>query len=160
MPERYTDTQLNSSPVTSPEPDKKAVPLDMFPTDIIENIIAVKTATPDMASTFSSGGVLVKTKAYPDNYIMKLKFGTSYKDYYSNNNIYYLGSGEGEYDMFGYDMGNRSIKNILPDFQLDRFAYANPESELMQNVNNPDHYLYEAIDDEVWGCIDLSLIHI
>jgi len=154
LPERYTDTQLNSSPVTSPEPDKKAVPLDMFPTDIIENIIAVKTATPDMASTFSSGGVLVKTKAYPDNYIMKLKFGTSYKDYYSNNNIYYLGSGEGEYDMFGYDMGNRSIKNILPDFQLDRFAYANPESELMQNVNNPDHYLYEAIDDEVWGCID------
>ena len=29
LPDRYTDTQLNNSPITSPEPDKKAVPLDL-----------------------------------------------------------------------------------------------------------------------------------
>ena len=154
LPERYSDTQLNNAPVSSPEPDKKAVPLDMFPTEIIESIVAVKTATPDLPSTFSSGGVIIKTKPYPDKYIFKLKLGASDDENSSSDGYYYMGSGEGRYDYLGYDKGNRSIKNLLPNFQLEKGSFSNPNSGLMQNIINPNSELYGMIDNPVYGCYD------
>ena len=37
--ERYTTTSLNGARVPSPEPERKVVPLDMFPSSLIESIL-------------------------------------------------------------------------------------------------------------------------
>ena len=62
---RYTNTVLNSSPVPSPEADKKIIPLDLIPTSVIASVSAHKTYTPNMPGMFAGGSVDIKTKAYP-----------------------------------------------------------------------------------------------
>jgi len=45
--ERYTTTQLNGTRLPSPEPEKRVVPLDLFPSGLLQTITTQKTFTPD-----------------------------------------------------------------------------------------------------------------
>ena len=47
--ERYTTTSLNGARIPSPEPEKKVVPLDLFPAGLLEGITTSKTFTPGPA---------------------------------------------------------------------------------------------------------------
>ncbi|MFQ6611149.1 MAG: TonB-dependent receptor, partial [Fidelibacterota bacterium] len=71
---RYVDTQVNGSPVASPEPDKKSIPLTLFPSALLESIIVIKTYSPDLPGAFAGGFVNIKTKAYPDKYLLNYQF--------------------------------------------------------------------------------------
>ena len=102
--DRYTNTQVNNSPIPSPEPEKRTVPLNLFSTSIIESISAIKTFTPDMPGTFAGGTVQVKTKAYPDRMILDLKTGMSYNSNFRQENPYQV-SFIGKNDIWGYDNG-------------------------------------------------------
>ena len=44
--ERYTTTSLNGTRIPSPEPERKVVPLDLFPAALLEGITTSKTFTP------------------------------------------------------------------------------------------------------------------
>lgn len=63
--ERYTTTQLNGTRVPSPEPEKRTVPLDLFPSSLIEAISTAKTFTPDQQGDFSGAQVEIKTREFP-----------------------------------------------------------------------------------------------
>jgi hypothetical protein len=49
--ERYSTTSLNNARIPSPEPDRKVVPFDLFPSSLLESITAAKTFTPDQPAT-------------------------------------------------------------------------------------------------------------
>ena len=63
--ERYTTTSLNGARVPSPEPERKVVPLDMFPSSLIESITTSKTYTPDQSGDFSGAQVDIRTREFP-----------------------------------------------------------------------------------------------
>lgn len=63
--ERYTTTQLNGTRVPSPEPEKRTVPLDLFPSSLLETISTSKTFTPDQQGDFSGAQVEIKTREFP-----------------------------------------------------------------------------------------------
>ncbi len=63
--ERYTTTQLNGTRVPSPEPEKRVVPLDMFPSSLVEAVTTSKTFTPDQQGDFSGAQVEIKTREFP-----------------------------------------------------------------------------------------------
>ena len=63
--ERYTTTSLNGSRIPSPEPERKVVPLDLFPAQLLEGITTSKTFTPDQPGDFSGASVDLKTKEFP-----------------------------------------------------------------------------------------------
>jgi hypothetical protein len=63
--ERYTTTSLNGARVPSPEPERKVVPLDLFPSSLLENITTSKTFTPDQPGDFSGAQVNLKTRSFP-----------------------------------------------------------------------------------------------
>ncbi|HSL70399.1 MAG TPA: TonB-dependent receptor, partial [Longimicrobiales bacterium] len=62
--ERYTTTSLNGARIPSPEPEKKIVPLDLFPAGLLETITTSKTFTPDQPGDFSGAQVDIKTREY------------------------------------------------------------------------------------------------
>lgn len=66
LAERYSNTLLNGVDLPSPEPLKKVVPLDVFPSSLLESIVVSKTATPDRPGDFAGGSVEVTTKEFPD----------------------------------------------------------------------------------------------
>jgi outer membrane receptor protein involved in Fe transport len=63
--ERYTTTQLNGTRVPSPEPERRVVPLDLFPSSLVEAITTSKTFTPDQQGDFSGAQVEIKTREFP-----------------------------------------------------------------------------------------------
>lgn len=48
------------------DPDRNTVQMDLFPTNVLDNIIIVKTFTPDLAADFTGGIVDLQTKDFPD----------------------------------------------------------------------------------------------
>jgi outer membrane receptor for ferrienterochelin and colicin len=63
--ERYTTTSLNGARIPSPEPEKKIVPLDLFPAGLLETITTSKTFTPDQPGDFSGAQVDLRTREFP-----------------------------------------------------------------------------------------------
>ncbi len=63
--ERYTTTSLNNARIPSPEPDRKVVPFDLFPSSLLESITTAKTFTPDQPGDFSGAAVNLKTRDFP-----------------------------------------------------------------------------------------------
>jgi hypothetical protein len=63
--ERYTTTSLNGARIPSPEPERKVVPLDLFPSNLLEAITTAKTFTPDQPGDFSGAQVNLKTRSFP-----------------------------------------------------------------------------------------------
>ncbi len=53
--ERYSATQLNGAVIPTTEPEKRVVPLDLFPSGMIDNIKIAKTYSPDLPGEFSGG---------------------------------------------------------------------------------------------------------
>jgi outer membrane receptor protein involved in Fe transport len=63
--ERYTTTSLNGARIPSPEPERKVVPLDLFPAGLLQTITTSKTFTPDQPGDFSGAQVNIRTREYP-----------------------------------------------------------------------------------------------
>ncbi|MEW5915727.1 MAG: TonB-dependent receptor [Gemmatimonadota bacterium] len=63
--ERYTVTQLNGARMPSPEPERRVVPLDLFPTGMLQTITTSKTFTPDQQGDFSGAQVDIRTREFP-----------------------------------------------------------------------------------------------
>ncbi len=73
--DRYTQTSLNGARIPSPEPEKKVVPLDMFPTGLLQTITTIKTFTPDQPGDFAGAQVDIQTREFPTQ--RAWSFGTS-----------------------------------------------------------------------------------
>lgn len=63
--ERYTVTNLNGARLPSPEPEKRFVPLDLFPSSLLQTINVSKTFTPDLSGDFSGASVDIRTREFP-----------------------------------------------------------------------------------------------
>jgi len=63
--DRYSTVMLNDLHVPSPEPTKRVVPLDIFPTSIVQSITIQKSYTADLPASFGGGTVLIKSKDIP-----------------------------------------------------------------------------------------------
>ena len=63
--ERYTTTQLNGARLPSPEPERKVVPLDIFPAGLLQSVSTIKTFTPDQQGDFSGAVVDIRTREFP-----------------------------------------------------------------------------------------------
>ena len=109
--ERYSSATLNGLALPSPEPLKRVVPLDLFPTEAIESSVVQKTYSPELAGEFGGGAIAIRTKAVPLERVLSFSFSTGYNDVTSlSNGLLYDG---GEDDDFGYDDGIRNYPNLI-----------------------------------------------
>ncbi|MCC2981376.1 TonB-dependent receptor domain-containing protein [Sphingomonas sp. IC4-52] len=108
--DRYSSALLNGSPLPSPEPLRRTVPLDIFPTTIVGSALVQKTYSANYPGEFGGGVINLTTKAIPDeNYVtVGGSLGIDTETTGKLGNTYY-GS---KTDWLGYDSGERK----LPDF--------------------------------------------
>lgn len=105
--ERYSAARLNGSPLPSPEPLQRVVPLDLFPTKILENVLVQKTYSAEYPAEFGGGIVDLRTLNVPDESFLELSVSgsvnseTTFKD-----GLTYYGS---ETDVLGFDNGTRKL---------------------------------------------------
>ncbi|MER3329268.1 MAG: hypothetical protein RIF34_06785, partial [Candidatus Kapaibacterium sp.] len=109
--DRYSNTQLNGTTLPSSDPDKKSVHLDLFPSGMIENIVTIKTATPDKPGDFTGGSVDIKTKSYPDKFRANLSLSSAANTIVTGQEVLsYNGSST---DWLGFDDGLRSVPDAV-----------------------------------------------
>lgn len=112
--ERYNASYLNESPLPSTESDKKAFAFDLFPANMLDNIVVNKTATPDMPSEFAGGIVKVNTKSIPEKNFVSFSGGIGYNTITTaKEKTIYAG---GKLDKLGFDDGSRDIPSEIPAF--------------------------------------------
>lgn len=76
--ERYSNTQVNGAEMPSPEPNRRVVPMDIFPAGLLENIQVSKTFSPDQPGDFSGGSVQVTTRDFPDKFTLAFSASGGY----------------------------------------------------------------------------------
>ena len=75
LSERYTTANLNGVRLPSPEPERKVVPLDLFPSSLLQEVSTSKTFTPDQPGDFAGATVNIKTKEFPARTQMNYSMG-------------------------------------------------------------------------------------
>jgi len=77
--DRYTKTILNGLDVPGLDPDRNTIQMDIFPTNLIDNIVINKTFTPDLPGDFTGGMVNIETQDFPETKTLNFSYGTSFK---------------------------------------------------------------------------------
>ncbi len=112
LAERYSNTLLNGVELPSPEPQKKIVPLDIFPSSLLESIVVSKTATPDKPGDFAGGSVEVTTKEFPNTTVADVNVTTGYNSVTTFQSIAH--APRRGIDYLGFDAGGRRPTAPLP----------------------------------------------
>jgi hypothetical protein len=78
--ERHTAVMLNGASLPSPDPSRRVVPLDIFPSTILDGIDVQKNFTPDVYADSSGGAVKLTTKNFPQEFEGKISASLGYVD--------------------------------------------------------------------------------
>ncbi|MEQ1855867.1 MAG: TonB-dependent receptor [Longimicrobiales bacterium] len=112
--ERYTTTSLNGARVPSPEPERRVVPLDLFPSGLLETITTSKTFTPDLPGDFSGAQVNIQTRTFPTRRQFTFSASTGYNSASTNRAIFFA-PGVGR-EWLGLAAGQRGLPSLVQQF--------------------------------------------
>lgn len=104
--ERYSSALLNGAQVPSPDLTRNVIPLDIFPTQIIEALAVQKGYSPDMPAAFGGGNVNIITRGIPDGPIVSVEIASGYNSENDNHGLTYAGGND---DAIGTDDGTRAL---------------------------------------------------
>lgn len=106
--DRYTQTVINGMAVPGLDPDRNSLQMDLFPTNIIDNIIVRKSFTADLSADFTGGIVNIDIKDFPTEKTAKVSasFGYNPDMHFNSSFLTYNG---GNTDFLGFDDGTREL---------------------------------------------------
>ena len=112
LSDRYNTALLDGATLPSTEPNRKAFSFDIVPSNLVDNVIISKTATPDLPGDFTGGAIQIVTKDIPDNNFISFGIGAGYntastfKDFKSGV--------RNATDYFAFDNGDRALPASFP----------------------------------------------
>ncbi len=145
--DRYSSALLNGSPLPSPEPLRRTVPLDIFPTTVVGSALVQKTYSVNYPGEFGGGVINLTTKAIPDeNFFTVGASGGLDTETTGKLGYTYFGS---KTDWLGYDGGERNVPDfikqaptgsgVIPGAQV--LQLSNARTTLLQrNGDTPANY--------------------
>ncbi len=70
--ERYSTTLLNGAVMPSPEPINRVVPMDLFPTAVLDSVLVQKTYSAQYPSEFGGGVLQMRTRKSTDEFFFNI----------------------------------------------------------------------------------------
>lgn len=132
VPERYNAVLLNGAAMSSTEPDKKSFAFDLLPSNLLDNIIVVKSATPDLSGEFSGGLMKLSTVDFPVERTGRLNFSSGYVPNASFKSFgTYSG---GKFDGLGFDDGTRALPSSFPQALTGTADALNQAAKSLPNI--------------------------
>lgn len=137
--ERYTTTSLNGVRIPSPDPERKVVPLDMFPASLLKAVSTSKTFTPDQPGDFSGAQVDIQTRDFPSERTVTYSSSVGYNSAATGRDV--LASPTASSEWFGFASDERVLPGIVRDAGNFTGTYSQPELNQMvgsfRNVWSP-----------------------
>ncbi len=137
--DRYSKGTLNGAELPSLDPSRNTVQMDIFPTSLIDNVIVYKNFTPDLPGSFSGGLIDVRTKDFPDKFMLTVSasLGINTQASFADNFLTYQ---TGDTDWLGYDDGTRELPGIIQDLLASEEGYPKRTFDATdtETINNLD----------------------
>ena len=138
--DRYSAARLNGSVLPSPEPLKRTVPLDLFPSNVLGGAIVQKSYSVNYPGEFGGGMIDLSTKADPGEDFLDVKFGIGMNTVTTGHEGLFVNGGGR--DWLGYDDGTGDIPGPIQslfDSQTSLSDLSDSEREAVGEslVNSP-----------------------
>lgn len=135
--DRYTKTVLNGVDIPGLDPDRNSIQMDIFPTNVVDNIIVSKSFTSNLPADFTGGIVDIETKDFPEEKTFKVSLSGGYNPsmHFKNNYLKINGSNT---DFLGFDNG---LRDIPTGGRTDIPQYA----QVVGNPNSTQGQEYQSI---------------
>ena len=130
--DRYSSSLLNGSPLPSPEPLKRTVPLDIFPTSIVGSALVQKTYSANYPGEFGGGVINLTTRAVPQESFLTVGGSLAY-DSASTGQFGYVYDG-GRLDSLGYDTGEREMPKFIRAGGLTTNVFTSAQAAQLTNT--------------------------
>lgn len=130
--ERYSTTTLGGATLPTTEPDRRVVPLDMFPTGLIDSVSVSKTYSPDKPAQFAGGLVEIVPLRMPVETSFEAGFSGGWNSLTTGTTGLSYPSGGREWT--GFDDGSRSLPAVIPSAKVVRGGrFTNDEIGFLQD---------------------------
>ncbi|MFW5967681.1 MAG: TonB-dependent receptor domain-containing protein, partial [Persicimonas sp.] len=150
LSERYTSSLLNGSTLPSPDPNRRVVPLDLFPTSVLESVVVQKSYSADMPGEFGGGAIQMRTTTFPDEFEASadVSLGANTMTTFQQG----LGYDGGKLDFLGVDDGTRALPSRVREAADDQplkesgnFSSQGYSAEELQEIGRamPNNYSTE-----------------
>jgi len=108
---RYVTSTLNNSTMPSTNPSKRTVPLDLFPSNFVNQLDIKKTFLPFMPGESTGGNLVINTKTFPDERAGSISASLGGLSGITGSRIA-VDPASGDFDWLGWDDGARK-ENIV-----------------------------------------------
>lgn len=119
LADRYVTTLFNGAQVASADPSKKAIQLDLFPTNVIEAISVDKTYSSHLPGDFGGGTINIITRAFPQERVLSYKLKLSQNDSLDDTIYVHPERSLGFFGDPGESMPSGLLENTLPNGSPD-----------------------------------------
>ncbi len=110
--ERYSTTTLNGAFIPSPDLTRNVIPLNVFPTSVVESLKVQKSYSPALSANFGGGAVDIRTKGVPDGFSATIEVGAGVNSENPSQMLTYSGGSD---DKWGSDDGTRALSQTIVD---------------------------------------------
>ncbi|WP_159726586.1 TonB-dependent receptor [Sphingobacterium sp. 18053] len=146
MDKRYNTTLVNGVKVPSPDNKYRYVPLDLFPSDMLERLEVYKSLTPNMEADAVGGVVNMVMKSAPTKLLLQANLATGYSQRYFNRDFGSFSTG-GTSAKSPYELNGKNYNATAADFNkgaLD-YTYKKPLPDLVGNLTIGNRYLDDKL---------------
>ena len=141
--DRYSATTMNGLQIPSIDPYRNSAQLDLIPSNILDNIVASKTFTPDLPGDFTGGSVNIKIKALPERFTWGLSLSGAYNGQSNFRNDFLTYEG-GSLIAAGYNDGTLDRPDILNDPRVGEYQAL---SNTVDRTARRDPAVAQAVED-------------
>lgn len=121
LSDRYSRTTMNGGTLPGVDPNRNSVPLDLFPTNLIDNIIIVKSFTPDLPGDFTGGLVDISTKDFPEMLTFQFSSSLGFNTNASFNRDFIVGE-RTDTDWLAVSGGDRDVPSLVTDNEIPQLG--------------------------------------
>ena len=98
LSQRYNNVWINGGAVPSSEADSRAFSFDIIPGSQIDNLVIVKSPSPEFPADFTGGFIQLNTKAIPSSNMFQVSVGGNINDATHFSNLQHADKGNGNFD--------------------------------------------------------------
>ena len=118
MDKRYNYTLVNGVKIPSPDDKNRYVPLNIFPSDLMDRLVVSKSLTADMEGDAAGGVVDMVMKDAPSHFQLQANAAIGYSDYFMKDGRDYLSSNRGDFTKKApYEAFGKDYKASMSDFK-------------------------------------------
>lgn len=97
MDKRYNYTLVNGVKIPSPDDKNRYIPLNIFPSDLMDRLVVAKTLTADMEGDAAGGVVDMVMKDASSHFMLQMNAATGMSDYFWQRGCDYLTTHHSDY---------------------------------------------------------------